>query len=129
MRGVLIALARQLAGVIDPSTIGSHKKEVQNQVEAIVQRIRAVDSGEAEEAEQEIEAWLKFWERYAPPEYGRMGGAVEDQTLAYPFGSIADQQFQREAWPILTSMRNVDGTCEAQVLNVYEPFELEAESP
>ena len=125
MRGVMIALARQLADVVDPSTIGRHKREVQAQMDAIIERVRAVDADEAQEAEQEIDAWLKFWERYAPPEYGRMGGAVEDQTLAYPFGSIPDQQFQREAWPIMTSMRNVDGTCEAQVLNVYEAFETQ----
>jgi hypothetical protein len=52
-----------------------------------------------------------------------MAGPVEDQTLAFPFGGIANPVFQREAWPVMTSMRNVDGTCEARVLNVYEAGE------
>ena len=40
--------------------------------------------------------------------------------LMYPYGGVPDENFQREAWPILTSMRNVDGTSAARVVNVYE---------
>jgi hypothetical protein len=46
--------------------------------------------------------------------------------LAFPFGGIPDPDFQRDAWPVMTSMRNVDGTCEAQVVNVYESADAEA---
>lgn len=49
-----------------------------------------------------------------------MGGTVSEQTLMYPYGSVPDDNFQREAWPVLTSMRNVDGTSAARVVNVYE---------
>ena len=86
-----------------------------------------MDPDEADEAEEELEDWLNFWRQYLPPEYGPMAGRVDDQTLAYPFGSIPDPDFQRDAWPVMTSMRNVDGTCEAQVLNVYESADAEAE--
>jgi hypothetical protein len=128
MRGVLIALARQLGGVEAPSTIERHLKDVQRQIDAIIDRVRHVDFDEAEEAQDELSDWLNFWRRYAPPQYGRMGGSVDDQTLAFPFGSVPDDQFQREAWPLLTSMRNVDGTCEAQVLNVYDLADANADA-
>jgi hypothetical protein len=124
MRGILIALARQLADIETPDLIKDHQEQIEDQVDAILERIRAVDEDEAAEAEEELRDWLKFWTKYSPPDYGRMGGAVDDQTLAFPFGGIRDPRFQREAWPVLTSMRNVDGTCEAQVVNIYDDGEV-----
>jgi hypothetical protein len=56
-----------------------------------------------------------------------MGGTPTDTTLAYPFGGYPDDQFQRDAWPIPTSMRNVDGTSEAMVVNVYDAGNTEHE--
>jgi hypothetical protein len=120
MRGVLIALARQMAGMTTPNTIKQHGDEIQDQIDTILKRVVAVDFDELEETEEELAEWLKFWRKYTPPEYGPMAGRVEEQTLMYAFGGTPDQNFQREAWPVMTSMRNVDGTCEAQVINVYE---------
>ncbi|HEY9723618.1 MAG TPA: helicase-related protein [Oscillatoriaceae cyanobacterium] len=129
MRGVMIALARQLAGVRRPDELKSHMAEVEREVDAILDRAAMIDPEEVEEARAEIEEWLRFWSRYSPPEYGRMGGAVTDQTLVFPYGGIPDQQFQRDAWPLLTSMRNVDGTAAGRVLNVYdEPAADEVEA-
>ena len=125
MRGVLIALVRQLAGVTTPDKLASHQDEVFSEVKVILDRIRSVDKDEAVEAEEEIRGWLSFWENYAPPSYGRMGGKVTESTLAYPFGSTRDETYQRQAWPVPTSMRNVDGTSEAVVLNVYDVPEVE----
>lgn len=127
MRGVLVALARQLAGVLSPDQISDCEDAVLAEVAAILDRIRLIDEREVDEAEQEIDQWLAFWADYAPPEYGRMGGKPAESTLAYPFGSNPDPDFQREAWPIPTSMRNVDGTSEAMVLNVYQVLEIDAE--
>jgi hypothetical protein len=127
MRGVLIALARQLGDVTTPNVVNQHLEQMQEQVDTILERVRAVDEGEVDEAEEELAEWLSFWRRYSPPQYGPMAGKVQDQTLAFPFGGIPDPDFQRDAWPVMTSMRNVDGTCEAQVVNVYESTNAEAE--
>jgi hypothetical protein len=56
-----------------------------------------------------------------------MGGKPEDTTLAYPFGSHPDEVFQSHAWPVPTSMRNVDGTSEARVLAIYEDAQQDHE--
>lgn len=120
MRGVLIALARQRAGVATPAQISDREEAMDIEVAAILDRINSLDPKEVEAAAAEIDEWLEFWRRYKPVDYGRMGGNPGDTTLAYPFGGHADEQFQREAWPIPTSMRNVDGTSEARVLNVYD---------
>ncbi|TGT46293.1 helicase-related protein [Mesorhizobium sp. M8A.F.Ca.ET.165.01.1.1] len=120
LRGVLIALVRHLAGVAAPSDVNDHDEAVEVEVEAILERIHKIDPKEVDAASEEIAEWLNFWRKYLPVEYGRMGGKVSDTTLAYPFGGYRDENFQRDAWPIPTSMRNVDGTSEAKVLNVYE---------
>jgi hypothetical protein len=112
---------------LSPDQIADCEDAVLAEVAAILDRIRLIDEREVEEAEQEIEQWLAFWADYSPPEYGRMGGKPAESTLAYPFGSNPDPDFQREAWPIPTSMRNVDGTSEAMVLNVYQVPEVDAE--
>lgn len=87
-------------------------------------RVIAVDPDEASDTEWEIDHWLRQWKEVAPPSYGPMAGSVDTTTLAYPYGSHPDPIFQRDSWPILTSMRNVDGTCMAQVLNQYEASEV-----
>jgi hypothetical protein len=127
MRGVLIALARQIANVTTPNVVKQHEEQMQEQVDTILERVRALDPGEADEAEEELAEWLSFWRKYSPPAYGPMAGRVDDQTLAFPFGGIPDPDFQRDAWPVMTSMRNVDGTCEARVVNVYVSANAEAE--
>jgi hypothetical protein len=120
MRGVMIALARLLAGVSTPNLIASKESDFRKQIDAIMARVHAVDSDESGETLAEIEEWLEFWKAYSPHEYGKMGGAPTNATLVYPFGGTKDPTFQRDSWPMLTSMRNVDGTCSARVLNTYE---------
>jgi hypothetical protein len=120
MRGVMIAFARLLAGISTPDLIVAKEDEFREQIDSIRARIEMVDQEELNEALAEIEEWLQFWKNYAPHEYGKMGGVPSDSTLVYPFGGVPDQAYQRDAWPMLTSMRNVDGTCAARVLNVYE---------
>ena len=126
IRGVLVGMARLLGDVDAPDMIKKMQSAVEDQVEAILDRAMLVDDGEVSEAREEIEAWVAEWRRYSPPAYGRMGGAPAESTLMYPYGSVPDEDFQREAWPILTSMRNVDGTSAALVLNTYPVVEAEA---
>lgn len=119
MRGVLVALARLLADVEKPDRITAMLDGVEEQIEAILERAESIDEGEYDDTKRELAEWLTFWRNYSPPQYGRMGGVPTDQTLMYPFGSVPDDTFQRDAWPVPTSMRNVDGTSMARVLNVY----------
>jgi hypothetical protein len=123
MRGVLVALARLLGHVDAPNKVDRLSDRVEEQMAAIIRRAESIDPDEVPEARQELDDWLEFWRRYAPPLYGRMGGAVTEQTLMYPYGGVPDENFQREAWPVLTSMRNVDGTSAALVLNTYQTTE------
>lgn len=121
MRGVLVALARQVCGVADPGNVRDLDDVLEQELKILLQRIADIDGDERDDAERELREWIAEWQKIAPAEYGRMGGTAETTSLMYPFGSNPDQSFQRDAWPIMTSMRNVDGTCEAQVINRYLP--------
>src|SRR5664279_1215330 len=68
LRGVLVALARLLAGVTTPNLISGRKEEVDIQIDAIRSRINAIDHDEVDESLAEIEDWMEEWQEYAPQE-------------------------------------------------------------
>jgi hypothetical protein len=119
LRGLIVALARLVGGADTPTAITERRAQIENELERIVQRAEHIDPGEAMDLRLEIDKAMDEWERTSPPVYGRMAGKVETATLCYPYGSEPHAVFQRESWPVLTSMRNVDGTAEARVLVSY----------
>lgn len=119
LKGVFVALARLLGDVEDPAQVASYVEEIDEQIEAVLERVRHVDGAEADDTRTELEEAATFWRSYAPATYGRMGGVPDELTLMYPFGGVPHDDFQRHAWPVPTSMRNVDGTSAARVLGVY----------
>lgn len=119
LRGVLVALARLAAGVSDPARISEHLEEIGEEVSCIVERVRRVDPAEADDAAAELRDWIEHWKRTQPAEYGHIARAPDAPTLMYPYGARRHEEFHDEAWPVLTSMRNVDGTCEGRVVRKY----------
>ncbi|MCW3835048.1 helicase-related protein [Sphingomonas canadensis] len=127
LMGIFVALARLLAEVESPDRIASFVDDVEDQIETILARVHHIDRDEADDTRTELEEALALWRSYAPPRYGAMGGAPSELTLMYPFGSVRDDTYQRHAWPVPTSMRNVDGTSIARVVTIYPtPAEEEA---
>jgi hypothetical protein len=119
LRGILIALARQIVGISEPGNLPEKREILEQEIVAIVDRIRSIDPGETDDAQVELIEALDHWEAVCPAEYGRMAGSVNTTTLAYPYGAPPDPVFHEKAWPILTSMRNVDGTAVAKVIQGY----------
>ena len=120
LRGMLMAISRLVVGLDDPSRISGRRDQIERELDGILDRISDVDANEEREAAEELRIALDEWEAVAPSEYGRMGGHVTTRTLAYPYGTIPDPVFQERSWPVLTSMRNVDGTAEAKVIASYD---------
>ena len=120
LRGLLIALARLRAGLNGPEDIDSKLDAIDEQVDLILERVQLIDMDELEDTARELSESLDFWRNYKPSSWGSMGGTPMESTLMYPYGSNPHPEFQDDAWPILTSMRNVDGTSAARVLNTYQ---------
>lgn len=117
--GLLIALARLLKNVSTPDGINQAKAEVQEAARLIVERVRKVDPAEADDAATELDRIISEWSATAPSEYGWMAGTPDTRTLMYPYGRSPAEDLEDEAFPVLTSMRNVDTTCAAKVLPSY----------
>ena len=117
--GMIIAMARLVCGISTPTEIEKHLTDLQEVVEIIKDRIQKVDKDELEDASTEMQQIIKQWKSYSPPEFGKMGGSPNTQVLMYPMGRRINEVFEAEAFPVLTSMRNVDATCSAKVLPSY----------
>ena len=125
MRGILIGLARLAAGIRKPDQIETGLERLKQEIELFLERLQAIDPEESGDARAQIERWLKQWRAYQPKEYGVMFGRPKSLSLAYPAGQRPDPCFhnKRDAWPLLTSLRNVDGVCRAGVLTSFSEEE------
>lgn len=125
MRGLLVAVARHLCGFKSPKDIHDTVKaaKLDHELHELLDRIQDIDPDERDDAEQELKSWLSDWRQYAPSAWGKMAGKVEEASLMFPFGSPADDPLIQAAWPVMTSMRNVDGTSSARVLSIYNELD------
>ncbi len=119
LRGLVMALARQVTGVLAAGQISESIDEIRNELQNLRHRVERIDNGEADDFELEFENALIDWQNRGPEEFGRMAGNPNTRTLAFPYGRTPDPVFEDGAWPVLTSMRNVDATAEARVVNFY----------
>ena len=119
LRGLLIALARLTVGISKPSEISGKRDLLEQEIRLVLDRVRHIDSDEEADAETEFIQAIEHWETVSPADFGRMAGHVSTTTLAFAYGSPPDPVFHQDAWPVLTSMRNVDGTAEAKVISSY----------
>jgi hypothetical protein len=62
---------------------------------------------------------LKEWEVWQPSAYGGFGRPPADPPLIYPAGLTPPDEWRNRGWPTLTSMRDVDATCEAAVTDFF----------
>tara|TARA_Y100001978_G_C23682969_1_gene430143 strand:- start:526 stop:1890 length:1365 start_codon:yes stop_codon:yes gene_type:complete len=117
--GMVIALARLITGMRVPGDI-SRCPDVQDELaKVILDRVQKVDTDEYEDALRELTGIFKDWKDYLPQEFGQMAGTPTTQTLMYPIGRNVNEDFEGKAFPVLTSMRSVDATCSAKVLQTY----------
>lgn len=119
LRGVLISLARVSLGLSAPDQMSRHRAALEGEVQDILDRISDIDPDELNDSQAEFWEAMDRWEAVSPPQYGKMAGKVDTTTLAYPYGSTPDPIFHEKSWPVLTSMRNVDGTAEGRVIHEY----------
>ncbi|WP_299775551.1 helicase-related protein [uncultured Tateyamaria sp.] len=121
MRGLLVAVARHLCGFESPKDIQKplNRNKLSDELNWILNRIEDINEDELEDARYELEGWLRDWRQHSPPAWGKMAGRVDEESLMLPFGATTDDELLKDAWPVMTSMRNVDGSSSASVLSIY----------
>jgi hypothetical protein len=90
----------------------------------IAERIGLIDEDELEPAMQLLDEKLSYWQNELPMLYGKFG-PLTDTPLMYPAGSHPSPEIRSRAWSTPTSMRNVDSTCDAIIINEYHNIDTD----
>lgn len=104
-----------LAESPDPYPFDVDKSLAATVKEMIRSRVLAVSPGEATYVDQLMDRRLKEWYAWQPREYGGFGAPEEDPPLIFQAGITPPASWRGRGWPTLTSMRDVDASCEAEV--------------
>ena len=94
--------------------------EIRNKIiDMILKRVRIVDPEEERNVSGMAEARLKEWQAWDPSDYGGFGAPPLNAPLLHPAGSRALPDWDGHSWPTMSSMRDVDATCEAEITTFY----------
>jgi hypothetical protein len=84
----------------------------------IKKRVTEIDGEEVDATMLMLADRISKWKNYSPIIYGSFSPG-DSLPLMYPAGTSPSEQIRLRAWSTPTSMRNVDATCDAIVVNEY----------
>ena len=119
--GVIIGWLRQFhdRGIADtPENIKDYKEELNKFKSLFLERVKKVDAAQWEVAKELYENYVRHMfashaQRWEDDSSG------ESYFLMYRAGSHINEYHERTALPVLTSMRNVDASCQGTITNEY----------
>jgi hypothetical protein len=91
----------------------------------IDQRVLKVDPAESDNVRQKMLQRLREWAVWNPAEYGTFGPPPDNPPLIHPAGSREPVGWNGHSWPTLSSLRDVDASCEAEITTYYNEIENE----
>jgi len=94
------------------------KEIIQKVKDIIFRRVSEIDKDEMQKTMEMLERRLEQWQHNLPIIYGSFA-QTDNLPLMYPAGTNPSEQTKFRAWSTPTSMRNVDSTCDAIVINEY----------
>jgi len=129
LHGVIVAAVRQLGEmrtaastpVPFPLAEGSDLRDL---VEELIDlRCTTVDPDERNSVMERFRRRLSEWQAWQPSKYGSFGPPPEDAPLIHPAGITRLQAWENKSWPTMSSLRNVDASCEAEVTQFFTQVE------
>ena len=128
LHGIIVATVRQLspmaiAGSPRPFPLNAGEAARRTVERMIESRARAVDPEEWPNVQAVFSRRLNEWRAWDPREYGGFGAPPENPPLLHPAGSMDLPTWYGHSWPTLSSLRNVDATCEAEITMYYNELE------
>ena len=95
-----------------------NKEIIEKVKQIIITRVSEIDKDEIQKTIEMVERRLEQWQHNLPIIYGSFA-QTDNLPLMYPAGTNPPEQTKFRAWSTPTSMRNVDSTCDAIVINEY----------
>lgn len=125
LHGLVVALVRQLgrrgqeADTPDPFPLAPGSKLRVRIEELVRDRVRAVASDEEASVMAKLKLRLDQWMAWKPAEYGDFSRMPEHPPLIHPAGRTEPAQWGGRSWATMSSLRNVDASCEADLTAQY----------
>jgi hypothetical protein len=113
----LIRLRQNKNAYNDPSA-QINEEEQARLTNMIINRVCMINPEEVDNTVKALSKVLKIWKNTQPQIYQdfRKG---EETPLMYPLGTTPNLNWDGRGFPTPTSMRNVDSTCEVEIINHY----------
>jgi hypothetical protein len=127
LHGLLVALVRQMgsreheASLPDPFPLKAGTALRARIEEIIRDRVLSIAPHEERSVMRKLRQRLEEWKAWSPVEYGRFGQPPEDAPLMHPAGSAERPEWNHRSWATMSSLRNVDASCEAEITDEYIP--------
>jgi len=133
LHGVTLAAVRQLGEI---GTVGASPDPfpladgslLRGLVEDMIRtRVKFVAPDAEDAVMTRLAQRLAQWRTWNPSEYGSFGHVPEDPPLMHPAGSSMPAGWNGHSWPTMSSLRDVDAGCEADVtqhFNIVEDEQL-----
>jgi len=125
LHGIIVAAVRQLGRIdqegIHPSPFpledGSKLKYL---IESMIEnRVFGVAPEERVHVLEKMRQRLKEWRIWDPAEYGGFGLPPQNAPLMHPAGSVELPEWTSRSWSTLSSLRNVDASCEGVITGFF----------
>ncbi len=134
LHGLLVARVRQAEPVATatsprpcPVVPGSPTRTALQRL--VSERVRIVDPTELEHVLGQLDRRLAEWQSWDPETYGGFGAQPSGAPLIYPAGTPARIEWKGRGWPTLTSLRDVDATCEAEITLYFNTLQTADQEP
>jgi hypothetical protein len=125
LHGIVVAAVRQF-GILDaasnspdPFPLGKDTLLRELVDEMVEERVRVVAPEEVDLVMEKLQLRLDQWQKWQPGEYGGFGAAPQDPPLLHPAGSAQPLGWDGHSWPTMSSLRNVDASCEAEITRIF----------
>lgn len=133
LHGVVVAAVRQLGTLNaesqnpDPFPLGEGSSLLDLVKEIVEERVSLVAPEEHDAVMEKLQRRLDEWRTWSPGDYGGFGVAPQDPPLLHPAGSTEPPGWNGRSWATMSSLRNVDASCEAEVTSFFN--QLQEEQP
>ena len=92
------------------------KEQVEEMIE---ERVDFVAPEERDAVMKKLKRRCDEWRVWQPSKYGGFGAAPQDPPLLHPAGITVPPQWNGRSWPTMSSLRNVDASCQAVVTGFF----------
>jgi len=125
LHALIVVIVRQFGNkegaalVADPFPLkkGTRLREIVEDM--LTDRVSIVAPEERSAVLARLDARLNEWETWEPTRYGDFKEASDNAPLMHPAGSAARPAWGNKSWATMSSMRNVDSSCEAEVTQYF----------